>query len=110
MREDLLDDVRLGGSLPFWVVVGLIGMVLVGWGVIEAPATTGFLLLIAGGLLLGISYGQLLLRMPSLTGRASIGALFALFMTLLLVGVVAFAAARAPTPEPDPSALLAPPR
>jgi hypothetical protein len=106
----VLDDIRLGGSLPFWIILGLVGIVLVDAGLMAAPAINGFLLLIAGGLLLGISYGQLLLRIPGLTRRPSIGVLIALLITVVVLGAVALGAARAPTPEPLPSVLVTPPR
>jgi hypothetical protein len=103
------DDARLGGNVVVWVAVVLVGLGLFAAGLRLAPGTSGFLLMIAGGLVMGPGYAELLLRLPSMTHRFSVSLLLALVCSALLVGVPSRSAANEQPLTPNPDALLQPP-
>jgi hypothetical protein len=72
-----IDDDRLGAPLPLWFAFALLGAALLGWGLRLAPSLQGWLLVITGGVLAGMAYAQIVLRLPMLT-RSGVGCVFAL--------------------------------
>ena len=109
VRESSDVDHTLGGNWVVWsagLIVGL-GLFLVGVG--QSPQTGGFLLMIASGLLAGLSYTQVMLRLPVVTHRFTLSLLLTLLVTsVLLVGMLMYGMAL-PTPSPTTDVRLVPP-
>ena len=99
-----IDDDRLGAPLPLWLAFALLGVALLGWGLRLAPSLQGWLLVIAGGVLAGMAYAQIVLRLPTLT-RSGVGSVFALVVcSAVLLGVLTMAGVQ-PAPQPSPDVL-----
>jgi hypothetical protein len=100
-----IDDDRLGAPLPLWFAFALLGVGLLGWGLRLAPSLQGWLLVIPGGVLAGLAYAQIVLRLPTLT-RSGVGSVFALVVcSAALLGVLTMAGVE-PAPQPIPDVLI----
>jgi hypothetical protein len=106
--EEAEVDRTLGGNLVVWLVglaVGL-GLFLVGLGL--APQLGGFLLMAVSGILAGVSYTELMLRMPTVTHRFTLSLLLTLVVLAIIVaGALGYAHTR-PTPVQNPDVNLLP--
>jgi hypothetical protein len=107
-HDEYVDEVRLGGNLLLWIGGTIIGLVLLGFGIYNAPTTFGFLVMIAGGLLLGFGYAEVISRLPTLTHRWWVSLFLLLVASALVLGIIAMNANAAPVPPPNPDALLTP--
>ena len=93
---------------PFWLILFAAGCAGICAGVILSPGTGGFLLLLASGILAGVSYGALMMYLPSFTHRIWTSLVLA-GIVLVVVGGIAFATSRtSPAPPPNPEILLSP--
>ena len=102
------EERRASGAWPFWLILFAIGCFGVCAGVVLSPGTGGFVLLLASGILAGVSYGALMMYLPSATHRVWTSLALAA-LVLLAVGGIAFASSRtSPTPAPNPEFLLTP--
>jgi hypothetical protein len=108
IEEEAIDDVRLGGNLPLWMGVLVVGLSLLAIGVYNAPATHGFLITIVGGLLLGVAYAEIITRLPTLTHRWLTSFVVLVIATAIIVGIIVMNASAAPVPPQNPDALLTP--
>ena len=96
------------GAWPFWLILFVAGCAGMCAGIVLSPGTGGFLLLLASGILAGVSYGALMAYLPSLTSRVWTSLLVAALVLLLLVGL-AFATSRAaPMPSGSSDLFLTP--
>ena len=110
IEEEAVDDLRLGGNLPLWIGVIIVGLGLLAIGVYNAPSLRGFMIMIGGGLVLGLGYAEVITRLPTLTHRWSMSAMLLLVTSAIVVGVIVLNASAAPVPPPNPDALLTPNR
>ena len=108
--EEAEVDRTLGGNLLVWLAglaLGL-GLFLLGLGL--APQTGGFVLMAASGVLAGVSYAELMLRMPTMTHRFTLSLLLTLLVaTVIVLGALAYANSL-PTPPQNPDVMLQPAR
>jgi hypothetical protein len=106
--EEVEVDRTLGGNIFLWLGGLVVGLGLFLAGVSMAPQTGGLLLMAASGILAGLSYTELMLRMPTVTHRFTLS----LLLTLLVLGVIVAGAllfANAlPTPPQNPDVNLLP--
>src|SRR5919199_1556397 len=82
--EEAEVDRTLGGNLFVWLGGLVLGLGLFLLGVSMAPQTGGFLLMAASGVLAGLSYTEVMLRMPTMTHRFTLS----LLLTLVVLAVV----------------------
>lgn len=108
-QDEHVDNVRLGGNLLFWIAATVVGLMLLAFGVYNAPTTLGFLVMIVGGLLLGFGYAEVISRLPTLTHRWWVSLFLLVVASALVLGIIAMNANAAPAPPPNPDALLTPP-
>jgi Na+/citrate or Na+/malate symporter len=102
--ERVNDEERLlGGELVWWIVLLIISLPVVLYGLSQAPNTGGMLLICLGGILFGVSFAQVILRLPYLTHR-----LVASFIILIVIAAIFMGIAflysntlDVPTPPPD---------
>jgi hypothetical protein len=82
--ERVNDEERLlGGELVWWIVLLIISLPVLLFGLSQAPGTGGMLLLCVGGILFGVSFAQVILRLPYLTHR-----LIGSFIILLVIAAI----------------------
>ncbi|MBV9547981.1 MAG: hypothetical protein JOY61_26705 [Chloroflexi bacterium] len=82
--ERVQDEERLlGGELVWWVVLLIISLPVLLYGLSQAPSTGGMLLLCVGGILFGVSFAQVILRLPYLPHR-----LIASFVILIVIAAI----------------------
>ncbi len=99
---------RATGSWPFWLILFVVGCFGICAGVALSPGTGGFLLLLASGILTGVSYGALMMYLPSFSHRVWTSLVLA-GIALLAVGGIALATSRtSPTPPLNSEVLLTP--
>ena len=102
--ERVSDEERLlGGELVWWIVLLIISLPVLLYGLSQAPNTGGMLLICLGGILFGVSFAEVIVRLPYLTHR-----LIASFIILIVVAAICAGIAflygttlQVPTPPPD---------
>jgi hypothetical protein len=106
--EEAEVDRTLGGNVFVWLGGLALGLGLFLVSVSMAPGTGGFLLMAASGVLAGLSYAEVMLRMPTMTHRFTLSLLLTLVVLAVIVaGALAFANAL-PTPAQNPDVNLLP--
>lgn len=86
--ENVKDEERFfGGDIVWWVLLLLISVPILFWGLAEVPSTGGFLLLSLGGILAGIAFAQVMLRLPYFTNGFARSVAIALIVGLVIAGV-----------------------
>jgi hypothetical protein len=102
-------DRTLGGNVFMWLAGLVVGLGLFLAGVSMAPSTGGFLLMAASGVLAGLSYTELMLRMPTVTHRFALSMLLTLVvLAVIAIGALVFANSL-PVPPQNPDVNLLPP-
>jgi hypothetical protein len=108
--EEAEVDRTLGGNVFVWLAGLALGLGLFLVGVSMAPQTGGFLLMAASGVLAGLSYAEVMLRMPTMTHRFTVSLLLTVIVLAVIVaGALAFAHSLA-TPPQNPDVKLLPPQ
>jgi hypothetical protein len=98
----------LGGNVFLWLGGLVVGLGLFLASVSMAPQTGGFVLMAASGVIAGLSYTELMLRMPSVTHRFTLSLLLTLIVLgVIVAGAVVFANSL-PTPPQNPDVNLLP--
>jgi hypothetical protein len=101
-------DRTLGGNVFVWLAGLALGLGLFLAGVSMAPSTGGFLLMAASGVLAGLSYTEVMLRMPTMTHRFALSLLLTLVVLAVVVtGALVFANSL-PVPAQNPDVNLLP--
>jgi hypothetical protein len=86
--ESVKDEERFfGGDIVWWALLLLISIPILFWGLAEIPGTGGFLLLSLGGILAGLAFAQVMLRLPYFTNGFARSVLIALVIGLVITGV-----------------------
>jgi len=106
--EQVEVDRTLGGNLFLWLGGLVVGLGLFLAGVSMAPNTGGFLLMAASGILAGLSYTELMLRMPTVTHRFALSLLLTLIVAAVIVGGALAFANSLPVPTQNPDVNLLP--
>ena len=106
--EEAEVDRTLGGNVFVWLVGLAVGLGLFLVGVNMAPHTAGFLVMAASGILAGLSYAEVMLRMPSVTHRFTLSLLLTVVVLAVVVGGALAYANSLPTPAQNPDVNLLP--
>jgi len=102
------EDAPFGGNLLLWIALIVLGLALLAVGVDAEPDMVGFLVMIAGGLVLGVSYAELISRLPMATHRYGLSIVLAVVALAIVVGILMLNANALPVPAQNPDALLMP--
>jgi len=97
-----------GGSLPLWIALIVLGLGLLAVGLDGAPDMAGFGIMIVGGLILGVSYAEIISRLPLATHRYRLSIVLAVAVLAIVVGVLMLNASTLPVLPANPDALLMP--
>jgi len=102
------EDAPFGGSLPLWIGLLVLGLGLLAVGLDGAPDVAGFLIMIVGGLILGVSYAEIVSRLPLTTHRYGLSVLLAVAVLAIVFVVLTLNANTLPVLPANPDALLTP--
>jgi hypothetical protein len=106
--EEAEVDRTLGGNLFVWLGGLALGLGLFLVAVSMAPQTGGFVLMAVSGVLAGLSYTELMLRMPTVTHRFTLSLLLTLIVLAVIVAGALVFANSLPTPAQNPDVNLLP--
>jgi hypothetical protein len=86
--ENVRDEERFfGGDIVWWCLLLLVSIPVLLWGLAAIPDTGGFFLLAVGGILMGIAFAQLMMRLPYLTNGFMRSVLIVLVAAIIICGI-----------------------
>src|SRR5689334_11355677 len=87
--ENVRDEERFfGGDIVWWALLLLVSIPVLLWGLANVPSTGGFLLLSLGGIIAGIGFAQVMLRLPYWT-NGFIKSLLIVFLAAVVISGIA---------------------
>jgi hypothetical protein len=87
--ENVRDEERFfGGDIVWWCLLLLVSIPVLLRGLESIPDTGGFVILSIGGIMLGVAFAQLMMRLPYLT-NSFVKSLLIVFAAMLIIGVIA---------------------
>ena len=108
--ERVADEERLlGGELVWWIVLLLLSLPVMLYGLSQAPSVGGFLLLVLGGILGGVSYTLIMVRLPYLTHRLIASFLILIVVAAVFMGLTFLWSLSLPVPQASQDTLFKPP-
>jgi hypothetical protein len=111
IQVDKVEDEErfFGGDIAWWVLLLVISVPLVLYGLAQAPDVFGFLVLSVGGVLAGIAFAQIVLRMPYLTKGFMRSVLVILAVSAVVCGIALVYSMTLQVPTAPPDVLYKPP-
>jgi hypothetical protein len=86
--ESVRDEERFfGGDIVWWCLLLLVSIPVLLWGLAAMPDTGGFLLLALGGIMAGVGFTQIMMRLPYLTNGFMRSVLIVLIAAIVLCGI-----------------------
>jgi hypothetical protein len=108
--ERVADEERLlGGELVWWIVLLLLSLPVLLYGLTQAPTVGGFLLMTVGGILAGVSFTLIMVRLPYLIGRLIASFLIFIVVAAIFMGVAFVWSMSLPVPTPSQDTTFKPP-
>ena len=108
--DKVRDEERFfGGDIVWWVLLLVCSVPVVLFGLGLAPDLGGFLLLIVGGVLGGVAFAQVMLRMPYFTSGFVKSMLIVLLASVVIAGVALLYNMTLPVPTAPPDVMYKPP-
>jgi hypothetical protein len=108
--EHVRDEERmLGGDVVWWIVLLVFSLPMVLLGVAKAPDLGGFVLMIVGGILAGVAFAQVMLRLPYFTHRLFASFVILTVVTLVVIGIAFLFGMALPVPTAPPDVMYKPP-
>jgi hypothetical protein len=108
--ENVRDEERFfGGDIVWWSLLLLVSIPVLLWGLALTPETSGFLLLAVGGIMAGVGFAQVMLRMPYITNGFVKSMLIVLAASAIIGGIALLYSMTLPVPDARPDVLYKPP-
>lgn len=108
--ESVKDEERFfGGDIVWWTMLLLISIPVLLWGLANIPDTGGFLLLAIGGVMAGVGFAQVMLRLPYFTNGFVKSMLIVLVAALIIGGIALVYSLSLPVPDARPDVMYKPP-
>jgi hypothetical protein len=108
--DNVRDEERLfGGDIVWWLLLLLVSVPIMLYGLAQAPQIIGFFMLAIGGILAGIAFAQVALRLPYLTNRFIGSLLIVIFVSAIIGGIAMVYSATLPVQQARPDTLYKPP-
>ena len=108
--DKVRDEERFfGGDIVWWVLLLVCSVPVVLFGLGLAPDLGGFLLMIVGGVLGGVAFAQVMLRMPYFTSGFVKSMLIVLLASVVIAGAALLYNMTLPVPTAPPDVLYKPP-
>ena len=113
-RPIQVDDVNqeerfFGGDIVWWTLLLLVSVPVLLWGLSLIPGTGGFLLLGLGGIMAGVAFAQVMLRMPYITKGFVKSLLIVLVVAIVISGIALLFNMTLPVPDAPPDVMYKPP-
>ena len=110
----IIDKVRdeerfFGGDIVWWALLLVCSVPVILYGLNLAPDLGGFLLMIVGGVLGGVAFAQVMLRMPYFTRGFATSMLIVLVASVVIAGVAFIYSTTLPVPTAPPDVMYKPP-
>jgi len=100
--EKVRDEERFfGGDIVWWVLLLVVSIPIMLLGLAQAPTVGGFVILGVGGVLGGVAFAQVMLRMPYFTKGFATSVLIVLAASIVIAGVALLYSLTLPTAPPD---------
>ena len=108
--ENVQDEERFfGGDIVWWCLLLLVSIPVLLRGLESIPDTSGFVVLSIGGIMLGVAFTQIMMRLPYLT-NSFVRSLLIVFAAMLIIGVIALLFSMTlPVPDAPPDVMYKPP-
>src|SRR5205823_7720365 len=108
--ENVRDEERFfGGDIVWWALLLLVSIPLLLWGLSLSPDTSGFVLLSVGGVLAGVGFAQVMLRMPYFT-NGFVRSMLIVLVAAAVIGIIALLYSMTlSVPDAPPDVLYKPP-
>jgi hypothetical protein len=108
--DKVRDEERFfGGDIVWWALLLVCSVPVVLFGLGLAPDLGGFLLMIVGGVLGGVAFAQVMLRMPYFTSGFVKSMLIVLAASIVIAGVALLYNMTLPVPTAPPDVMYKPP-
>ena len=108
--EKVRDEERFfGGDVVWWALLLLISLPVLLWGISSIPDTGGFLLLALGGIMAGVGFAQVMLRLPYWTNGFIKSLLIVLVAALVICGIALLYNFTLAVPSAPPDVMYKPP-
>jgi hypothetical protein len=105
--QDVRDEERFfGGDVVWWTLLLVVSVPLILYGLSLAPQIVGFLILSVGGILAGVAFAQVTLRLPYVTSGFMISMLIVLGVAAVIAGVTFMFNLTLPVPTPPPDVMF----
>jgi len=108
--EKVRDEERFfGGDIVWWVLLLVVSIPIMLLGLAQAPTVGGFVILGVGGVLGGVAFAQVMLRMPYFTKGFATSVLIVLAASIVIAGVALLYSLTLPVPTAPPDVMYKPP-
>jgi hypothetical protein len=107
--EHVEDEERLfGGDIVWWLLLLLVSVPIMLYGLAQAPQVLGFFVLSIGGILAGIAFAQIMLRLPYLTHRFLLSLLIVFVVAVVICGIALAYSSTLPVQQAPPDTMYKP--
>ena len=108
--DNVKDEERFfGGDIVWWVLLLVVSIPIILIGLAYSPATGGFLALSLGGVLAGVGFAQVMLRLPYFTNGFVRSFLIVLVASVIIAGIALLYNFSLPVPDAPPDVMYKPP-
>jgi hypothetical protein len=108
--DDVHNEQRFfGGDPAWWLLLLLVSVPVMLYGLSQAPQISGFVFLSIGGILAGIAFTQLMMRLPYVTRRFAMSLLIVVVVSAVIGGIAMAYSATLPVPSARPDTMYKPP-
>jgi hypothetical protein len=98
-----------GGDIVWWLLLLVVSVPLMLLGLSQAPQLAGFFFLSVGGILAGVAFAQVILRLPYLTNGFIRSVLIVILASAVIGGVAFIFSLTLPVPTAPPDVMYKPP-
>jgi hypothetical protein len=108
--ESVRDEERFfGGDIVWWALLLLVSIPVLLLALSLTPDTLGFLLLSVGGVMAGVGFAQVMLRLPYLTNGFIKSLLIVFVASVVIAGIALLFNMTLPVPNARPDVMYKPP-
>jgi hypothetical protein len=95
-----------GGDIVWWTLLLIVSVPIMLYGLSLAPQILGFLILSIGGILAGVGFAQVMLRLPYVINGFVVSMLIVLVVSAVIAGVAFMYSLTLPVPTPPPDVMF----
>ena len=108
--ESVRDEERFfGGDIAWWALLLLVSIPVMLIGLSATPEVKGFLILSVGGIMAGVGFAQVMLRLPYFTHGFATSMLIVFAVSVVIAVIALLYNMTLPVPEASPDVMYKPP-